>query len=195
MNLPIINNLTSIERGYLLGLFIGDGYASYHVKSRHYNVSFTLNSVKDGDIQNHFLSLFKKMNLVYCIVKDKRFNANYIRVNSKDFFMYIKEINERFSKGYSYFDKEFLLGVVSGFIDAEGCVYNGTILITQKNEEIIHKMKKILIIFDVNCTLKQRKNYPDGLIWRGLISTKFKHLQHCSQKVLRAYKSSDLDKK
>ncbi|MBN2421004.1 hypothetical protein JXB27_01865 [Candidatus Woesearchaeota archaeon] len=191
MNLPKLENISTKERGYLLGLFIGDGYANYHEKSRHHSITFTLNSVRDNDIQTYLVFLLKKMNLVFCIVKDKRFNANNIKINSKEFYFYFKEISWKFKNDFFYFDKEFLLGVISGFIDAEGSVSSrSTISIAQKNGSTMQKMKQIANLFSVNCSIRECPNMPSGNIWRGLVSTTFKYLPHCSQKVKRVYSCS-----
>lgn len=157
MNSPKIENLTSKERGYLLGLFIGDGYLSYHQNSRRHKVEFCLNSEKDKDIQDFLIKILNKARLHSYVFKDPRFNANYIRVGSQEFFFYISELLKKF-KSKNKFSDDFLLGVLSGFIDAEGCVYNGTIQITQKDTETINNIKAICNSFKINCTLKHKSN-------------------------------------
>lgn len=187
MNLPEFTNISEKEKGYLLGLFLGDGYASYYEKEKRHRIDFTLNSIKDKDIQEYLILILKKANLSHCLVKDKRFNANYIRISGHSFFFYLHELSNAFSSNLRFFNKDFLLGVLSGFIDAEGCIYNGTILITQKSGLTIKRMQDICKIFGINCTLKEKKNYPEGYIWRGFVSTSFKYLPHVSQKVRREY--------
>jgi hypothetical protein len=51
-------NLSEKEKGYLVGLYLGDGYAVYSKKSRHYDAEFCLNSVKDCDMQSVEHTLF-----------------------------------------------------------------------------------------------------------------------------------------
>ena len=181
-------NLTEKEKGYLVGLFLGDGYAIYSKKDRHYNTEFYLNSIKDLDIQEFLISILTKMNLFTQISKDPRYNVNRIRVSSRMFFEFLqKEVNVLETEGNSA-DKDFLLGVISGFIDAEGCVYYGTICLTQKDEGFMRQAESICKLFGVKCSLRQRDNTNGRKIWRMYISTTFKYLPHASKKMGRVYR-------
>ena len=183
-------NITEKEKGYLVGLFLGDGYALHSKKDRHYNTEFYLNSIKDLDIQEYLIGLLKKVNIVPQIAKDPRYNVNRIRASSKMFFQFMqKEIAEFEAKGVSQIEILFLLGFISGVIDSEGWVSrsHGTILITQKDDWLIRQVELICKRLNVGCTSKQRDNTSHNKIWRTYVSTSFKYLTHVSQKVRRAY--------
>ncbi len=183
----LADNISSKEKGYLVGLFLGDGYAAYGKKDRHYNTEFYLNSIRDKDIQEFLISILTKMNLFTQISKDPRYNVNRIRISSRMFFEFLqKEVNAFETKGYSA-DKDFLLGVISGLIDSDGCVYYGTILIAQKNEGLIRQAESICKLFGVNCSLRQKDNTNGRKIWRMYISTTFKYLPYVSKKMGRVY--------
>jgi len=56
-----LGKINEKEKGYLFGLFFGDGYKYYHKKSRHYQVEFYLNSIKDKQIIDYLVFLLKKL--------------------------------------------------------------------------------------------------------------------------------------
>jgi hypothetical protein len=179
-----LERISEKDIGYLIGLYIGDGYSNYNKKDRHYTVEFYLNSLKDIDIQQNLIVLLKKISLNPYIYKDKRYNVNRIRVRSKKFMNFIKKR----SKIFNSLSDEYKIGLISGFIDAEGWVTKGEIMVTQKDKEVLTKFKEICESFDIF-----RKMWPSynikskGPVWRLRISTKFKYLPHNSYKVKRIY--------
>ena len=183
-------NLTEKEKGYLVGLFLGDGYALHSKKDRHYNTEFYLNSNKDLDIQEYLIDLLKKANISPQVAKDPRYNVNRIRASSKLFFMFLQnEIVEFESKGVSQIEIQFLLGFISGVIDSEGWVSrtHGTILITQKDKWLITQVELICKRLNIHCSSRQRDNSYGRRIWRTYVSTSFKYLPHVSKKMGRVY--------
>ena len=186
MQCPQWKNLSDKEIGYLAGLFVGDGYANYNKKDRHYNVEFYLHSSRDQDIQIYLSSILKKAKLHLTIFKDPRYKVNRVKISSRIFLYFIREQVQKFKIKHR-FNKEFLLGVVSGFIDAEGCVKKGSIHIAQKDGRTIQKIQEMCHKMRVNCNIRKTKNTPKGFIWRGIISTRFKYLPHNSRKVGRIY--------
>jgi intein-encoded DNA endonuclease-like protein len=177
-------NLSQKELGYLIGLYIGDGYSNYNKKDRHYRVDFYLNSIKDQDIMKNLIILLKRLCLNPFVFKDKRCNMNRIRVNSKKFMIFV----EKMSKKFISLNKDYKMGLLSGFIDAEGYVTKGEIMVTQKNKYIINHFKKISESLNVFRKLwKSTNNKSGGYVWRLRISTKFKYLLHNSYKVNRIY--------
>ena len=187
MRLPKFVNISEKEKGYLLGLVLGDGYANYNKKDRHYTISFYLNSLKDIDIQEQLLNIINKLNLISKVSKDKRGNVNKIRIYSKILFLYLNEQEIKLYSKIKPVKKEFLIGMISGFIDAEGCVYRGTISIAQKNKRIMYLIEEICSFFKIKYRMKRVPNSPRGFIWRGYFSTSFKYLPHNSRKVMREY--------
>ncbi|MBI4173900.1 MAG: LAGLIDADG family homing endonuclease, partial [Candidatus Aenigmarchaeota archaeon] len=126
-----LSKLNDKQRGYIKGLFEGDGYSYHDKKQRHYTVEFYLNSLRDGDIKEFLLYLLKKIDLTPHVYKDKRFNCHRIRVRSKGFAGFIEDTStEETSAG-------FKIGFVSGLLDAEGYVNlnKGTIVLFNTDVE------------------------------------------------------------
>ena len=107
-----IGNLTEKERGYLFGLFEGDGYKYHDKKGRHYHVEFYLNSEKDKEIIVLLVKILKKIGLNPNLYQDKRYNCKRIRVYSKELF-------NDLVRGSSLADKnkDFSIGFISGIIE------------------------------------------------------------------------------
>ena len=187
MQIIQIGNITEKEKGYLVGLFLGDGHADYNKKDRHYNTEFYLNSKSDLDIQEFLLTIIKKLDAIVHIFKDPRYNVNRIRISSKIFFTFLQNEVASFCDKTLPFSKSFLLGVVSGLIDSEGYVKHGSILITQKDESLLRDVEKICKDFEVRCSLRKQENFSNRFIWRAAVSTRFKYLDHISKKVQREY--------
>lgn len=172
--------------GYLVGLFIGDGYSNYNKKNRHYNVEFYLNSVKDSDIIKFLCTLLTKMGHNYRLHKDKRYNCIRVRVSSKSLFKFMQvEIDKFYQLGIK--NEEFDLGLLSGFIDAEGYVGNGEIVLTQKEYKTLEQIKRVC---EANKIQTRRfwssDNYKStSKIWRLRIATSFREHSHISRKIAR----------
>ncbi len=182
-----VNNISQKELGYLLGFYIGDGYSNYNSNDRHYRVDFYFHS-KEKEIQRKIKEILKKIGLKSFEVKDKRYNSIKIFVNSKKLMNFleskIKEIENRF-----FGTRKMKIGLISGFIDAEGYVKNGEILLTQKDKETLNLFKKILKSLNIE-TRKfwSENNYKSkNKIWRMRISTKLKHINHNSHKIKAQY--------
>ena len=79
-------NLSEEEKGYLFGLFEGDGYKYYDKKNRHYQVEFYLNSLRDIKIIKMLTILLKRIDINPNIYQDKRYNCKRIRVYSEELF-------------------------------------------------------------------------------------------------------------
>lgn len=177
-----LNNLTEKQKGYLFGLFEGDGYKIYQKKSRHYNVEFYLNSIKDTKIIEFLVNLLKKINLNPNLYQDKRCNCKRIRVYSKELF-YILNKNVPLNGE----TKEFKMGFVSGMIDSEGHVNEKKyyIMVVNTNKKILGKMRDFLASIKINSSVSKRKpSLKDKLVsYRMYISVNFKRLNHLSIKV------------
>ena len=181
-----INNIKNIERGYIVGIFIGDGYSCYSKKDRHYKVEFYLNSERDKDVINYLCTLLDKININYFSVKDKRCDCLKIGINSKSFKEFI-ESEIKFLKKNNL-SETYALGLLSGFFDAEGYyqVNNSALNIAQKDKETILFFEEIAKSFGINGSLKWSRGYNGGKgVWRLGISVNFKNLPHNSQKASR----------
>lgn len=185
--------LTTKERSYILGLFLGDGYANYRAKDRHYKIVFSLNSVKDKDIIKFLEYLLKKCGYNCYEVKDKRYNVVYIRVNSKKLFKHLLTEAKKLKSRCIVSDRNKILGLLSGLIDSEGYVGHGEILLSQsqKNYPVVKIMRYLADSLNLTKSVRRVPNTTEGtFIWRIRISTKFKNLSHISQKVRREYSGS-----
>jgi hypothetical protein len=180
--------LSNKELGYLVGFFIGDGYSYHSKKDRHYVVEFFLNEKRDKQITIYLIRLLNLLKLRIFKQKDKRYNSIKLKVNSKKFMLFIiNEISKYKEKCLD--DKEYALGFVSGFIDAEGYVNNGEIQLTQKDKEVLQHIKKICEMLKIPVRkFWSSDNYKSkNKIWRLRISTVFKNFEHNSCKVNRVY--------
>jgi len=190
-------SLSKQELGYLVGFFLGDGYANYNKKNRHYNTEFYFNSLRDIQSMEFIKTLLGKFGLNVCKQKDKRYNCIRLKVSSKEFMRFILfKKDELFDESKTNgLDEEYKLGVISGFIDAEGYVNNGEIQLTQKDKRMLIMIKELCK--DLSITTRKfysTKNYKtDNLIWRLRISTKFKYMPHNSYKVKRVYSKIQLN--
>jgi hypothetical protein len=180
--MKIINfeNLNQREKGYLMGLFSGDGYSYHDIKWRHFTIEFFLHSKRDNRIKEYLIVLLKKLNLNPIIYKDKRCKCNRIRIYSKQFFEFI---NHDFNR----VDKEFEIGFVSGIIDAEGNVNSkkSFIKVVNTDKELITKTERYLRDLGVKSTLSVRKYLNKD--WSDLhslnISNAFINIKNNSLKV------------
>jgi len=175
------NNLSEKEKGYLFGLFEGDGYKVYDKRSRHYQVEFYFNSVKDTGIIESVVCLLKRIKAKPSLYKDKRFNCMRVRVYSKELFGIL-------GRGVS-FDGEnddFKLGFVSGMIDSEGYVnvLKFMIMVVSTNLNVLEMCKGYLSSISVGCFISERKmSVKDKLkSYRMYVSVNFKRLSHLSIK-------------
>jgi len=176
-----IENLTYKEKGYLFGLFEGDGYKVYDKKSRHYQVEFYLNSEKDKKIIEFVVRLLYKIGLKANLYQDKRYNCKRIRVYSKNLFNIIDK-NMDLSKE----TKDFKLGYVSGMIDSEGHVNRkkSYIMIVSTDKKTLGKCANILSEINISSSINKRVlNEKDKLFsYRMYISVNFKNKAHLSIK-------------
>jgi len=173
--------LTEKEKGYLFGLFEGDGYKIYDKNSRHYQVEFYFNSIKDKKIIGKVVELLKKTETRPSLYKDRRFNCVRIRVYPRFLF-------EILDKDISFNNKniDFKLGFVSGMIDSGGYVNASKymIMVVSTNLKVLKLCKKFLKLMDVSCSISERKmSSKDKLKSYGMyVSVSFKRLNHLSIK-------------
>ncbi|MFH1364757.1 MAG: LAGLIDADG family homing endonuclease [Candidatus Aenigmatarchaeota archaeon] len=173
------DKITDRERGYILGLFIGDGYAYYDKKQKHYTVEFYLHSERNKDVQKYLISIMNKLNLSCSIRKDKRFKCNRIRTRSKLLMEYLKTDK----KGNSSFE----IGYLSGIIDSEGYVNHKkrVINIVNTDKYILDRCSKCLSKLNIDTILKRRKKSKKDVKKSYIlyIPYKLKHISTNSVKV------------
>jgi hypothetical protein len=179
-----ILNLSEKEKGYLFGLFAGDGYKVYDKNSRHYHVEFYLNSVKDRDIVRFLICILNKLGCHSILYQDKRYNCVRVRVYSKQLFSLLTK--NIYLKNKS---KYFSLGFVSGVIDSEGHVdgKKSSIDVVNTNKRLLMEIKRFLGSMSIKTSLSERqKSRLDTLkSYRMYIPVSFKNTHHISIKVER----------
>ncbi len=144
-----VQNLTEKEKGYVLGLFEGDGYLFHDKNSRHYLVDFYLNSGTDQDITEFLCSLLKKARCNPNTYQDKRYKCMRIRVKARQFMDFVQ--NRRL-----IFEKDFILGFVSSFLDADGYVNQrkSFIQIINTKEDLLLQTQKMLSFIGIQSSLR-----------------------------------------
>jgi len=127
-----LDALSEEERGYLVGMFVGDGTHIIRMDQGIYITKFSLDKERDKDIAKYLQGLFVKA--------DKRIrqlierNSITLRLFSKKFVEFLakyvrrtEQINTRRKKkllvNYEKWSKAFKLGFISGLIDSDGHVY------------------------------------------------------------------------
>lgn len=181
-----LSRISLKDFGYIIGLYFGDGYSNYSKKDRHYRVDIYLDASSDGDIIGRLTGLLHAIGLKPYSVRCR--GALRVSANSKRFKEAVetsyKELNGQLG------NRDFLLGFLSGFIDADGYVTKGDIVITQRDNGIFEILSKLCEReLGVKTRLWQRKAgfkstfYP----WNFRIATPFKLLAHVSCKVRRVY--------
>ena len=187
-----LEKLSIKEKGYLFGLYKGDGYIYHNIKDRHYTVEFFLNSKRDRDIIKFVHFLLKKLKLNTFLIKDKRFNCIKIKANSKYLYHFLNQDFHLFLN-----DKNFALGFISGFLDAEGSVIKSSFRITNTDLEIMNLISDILTSEGIGNRLSLRKRSAKDTkpIYSMYISVKFKSLNHISIKAERLHSGVEIFKK
>mgnify|MGYP006285451087 CR=1 FL=1 len=182
-----LHKLRDKEIGYLVGLFVGDGYANHHQNSRHYTVEFSLNRKKDRSVIKKVLKILKKSNINVYKIKDKRCRSMKLRIHSKALMNFlVSRKKELFNK--KYFWENYKLGLLSGYIDAEGKVI-GTrkILVQEKKLRLLRLIEKFCKSLDISTT-KIATVKINGKKNRQLIASGFKGLKHNSVRIRSSYR-------
>jgi len=124
--------LSEEERGYLVGMFVGDGTQIIEVNRGIYLTKFSLDKARDKGIVKYLQVLFAKTSKR--IGERTERNSITLRIFSKELVKYlanyvtqIEQNNTRRKKkmliNYEKWSKAFKLGFISGLIDSDGHVY------------------------------------------------------------------------
>jgi len=127
-----LNVLSEEERGYLVGMFVGDGNLIVNRKQGRYLTKFALDAERDQDIDDYLSSVFKKAGKT--ITKYMERSSLTFKVYSKQFveflLRYVMYIKQRDSRrrvkmliNPEKWTTAFKLGFISGLIDSDGHVY------------------------------------------------------------------------
>ncbi|MBR9702386.1 hypothetical protein GOV13_05700 [Candidatus Pacearchaeota archaeon] len=179
-----IGNLTEKEKGYLFGLFEGDGYKYHNKNSRHYHVEFYLNSEKDKEIISFLVKILIKIGLKPNLYQDKRYNCKRVRVYSKELFNYLIKGSSLVDKG-----KDFSIGFISGIIDSEGHVdkAKSSIAVVNTDKQLLEKCRDLLEGLGIDAKINKRvlSLKDNKFSYRMYIPVSFKNKAHLSIKTKR----------
>lgn len=132
MSKPDLNKLSDWERGYIVGLFAGDGCLNFIQRNYSYGIRFFFNRKEDQNIIHLLGTLIKKSGSKFHTVQKKR-NTMELRVTAKKLFNFIKS-HVAYKKGKErkstrkklvnpkIWNVKFKLGFIAGFIDSDGYV-------------------------------------------------------------------------
>jgi intein-encoded DNA endonuclease-like protein len=182
-----IINLNEGEKGYLYGLFIGDGNL-HHDNDRHYRINFYFNPKKDVDIVEYTVFLLKKIGLLPYITLHH--GCIIVRINSKSFYIFLK----KFRLNLCTKNINFMIGFIAGLIDSDGYVAPGDIVISNKSKNLLKIAQLFCKKIEINTKLWSQKSVCNGKIfsiWRLRIGTRFKYKQQYSRKIQRIYGGGD----
>ena len=123
-----LNLLTEREKGYITGLFLGDGSFNKGHKEPRFFVRFALDAERDKDISHFLVSIFEKAGKKASIFT--RGSVLTVKVSSKDLVEYLqKHIDydrKTREKSIQYSDIssiDFQYGILAGMIDSDGHVH------------------------------------------------------------------------
>jgi len=130
------------------------------------------------------MNLLNKIGLSPYIMQNR--GCLIIRINSKNLFLFVKEkIDNIFFE-----DRDFLIGFISGFIDSDGFVAKGDIVISNINKQLLEKIHVLCNQLGIYSKIWKQNVKCRGklfIIWRLRIGTNFKYEKHYSQKIIRIY--------
>lgn len=167
--------LSKKEKGYLVGMFVGDGNLIVKRKRGRYLTKFALDAERDQDIADYMLSLFKKAGKR--ITRYVERNSLTFKVYSKDFVefllkhvMYIKQRDSRrklkILTNPEKWTTAFKFGFVSGLIDSDGHVYYNRrktkhfgVLIKTADNAFRDQLTEILTTLGIEATTYTAKRY------------------------------------
>jgi DNA-binding transcriptional regulator WhiA len=123
--------LDDSEKGYIIGLFLGDGSLNRGQKIPRYIVRFALDAKRDQDIATRLVLIFEKSRKKVSVFP--RENTLIVKVCSKELVEYIQTYIEYKANLYHKKEKKLLThndlslkfqyGVLAGIIDSDGHVH------------------------------------------------------------------------
>ena len=171
-----LKKLFDWERGYIIGLFAGDGYFNFIQKNYSYILRFYFNRKKDQKVVQKLGYLIEKCGSKFHTFSSKEANCLEVRICSKKIIEFIKNyISFKKGKGNKstrknliepkIWSKEFKLGFIGGIIDSDGFTgfdkkkYVRCFISTSSNY-MASQILEILNELDLNpsCYINKRKN-------------------------------------
>ncbi|HQJ57326.1 MAG TPA: DNA gyrase subunit A, partial [Caldisericia bacterium] len=148
------------EIGYLIGLFLSDGWIDRNKKRSINRISFCSDSL--AVIENVKKILKKKFDIDSSVLINK--NVYYIKINNKeinDNLIKILKISDKYSSNINIPDyilrspKSVIFSFLSGYIDGDGSIHKNrkVINITSISEIFIRTLQILLLNFGINSQL------------------------------------------
>lgn len=158
--------LNALEKGYIVGLFLGDGSFNKGTKNHRFFVRFALDLKRDKDIALRLIKIFNKATKKICIIPHK---SNIIaKTCSKELVAYLDRYVKYTDGNKTLIDiqkesSEFKYGLIGGLIDSDGHVHRhlGTEIRTVSDQiarEIISILEKQLGM-PVNVKMREASVY------------------------------------
>ncbi len=123
-----LNRLEEYEKGYIVGLFLGDGSFNKGRKQPRFFVRFALDAKRDKDISHFLASIFEKTGKKVSIFT--RGSVLTVKVSSKDLVEYLqkhidydRKTREKTIKHAEIPSLNFQYGFLAGMIDSDGHVH------------------------------------------------------------------------
>jgi len=124
--------LSEKERGYLVGMFVGDGTHIIKMDKGTYLTKFSLDKTRDNDIEEYMQVLFAKASKRMGRLVER--NSITLKIFSKEFIEFLSKYVRRIERNgtrrkrkmlvnHEKWSCAFKLGFISGLIDSDGYVY------------------------------------------------------------------------
>jgi len=161
-----LNLLNDSEKGYIIGVFLGDGSFNKGRKTPRYIVRFAFDAKRDQEIAKNLFQIFGKANKKVSIFP--RENTLVVKVCSKELVKYIQSyisyrinLNNQREKSFSAVKNlphSFQYGVLAGIIDSDGHVHRhlGTEIKTVSTS-IFQGILNLLNNLGITAKIKHRK--------------------------------------
>ncbi len=152
--------ITASEKGYLIGLFLGDGSFNKGGREQRFFVRFALDAERDKDVALRIAQIFQKAGKKINFISWK--SNTIAKTCSKELVAYIETFIEyREGEKNFLFDKswlpEFMYGFLAGIIDSDGHVHEhlGTEIKTV-SRSIFENILKVLDTLEISANTKKR---------------------------------------
>ena len=160
-----LNLMADSEKGYIIGLFLGDGSFNRGRKEQRFFVRFALDAKRDRDVALRLAQIFQKAGKRISFISWK--SNTIAKTCSKELVVYIQsyveynqgEKNLLFKKAWS---NEFRFGFLAGIIDSDGHVHKhlGTEIKTV-SRNIFDSILEVLETLEISANTKMR-NAPNN---------------------------------
>lgn len=165
-------NLPDEKIGELMGAFAGDGsyyHPGYLKGNCKHNIRYSLCLSRDMEYAKYLIELLKKLNLNPFLFKKPKENAMDISLNSKEYYIYIKQFLEwdevrshsiRLKNNLDWYSDEFIIGFTRGLMDTDGYVEISNVSCGSTSERLIKNLAQIFDKFGLRYKISIKKREP-----------------------------------